>query len=83
MSRYTYQLVGKGRWNSLTLKKPKPKGYGRKEPKMKHMQKAETGDSDEGYHISSRFESTGDGDKMDQVGSAYIISFTIIFIPHA
>lgn len=50
---------------------------------MKHLQKAETGDSDEGYHITSRSESTGDGDKMVRVGSAYIITFTIISIPHA
>lgn len=36
--RYSYQLGAKGRWNSLTLKKPKIKGAGKK---MKQQQKDE------------------------------------------
>ena len=41
-ARYSYQLVGKGRWNSLTLKKVKFKP-GKKDYKGKQVQKQKSG----------------------------------------
>jgi hypothetical protein len=66
-SRYSYQLIGKGRWNSLTLKKPKPKGAGRKEPKAKPAPKAKTGED------SSDEECVSGGDNLGKVRYADIL----------
>ena len=38
--RYGYQLTGKGKWTSMTLKKPKAKG-GKKNDKKKQQQQKE------------------------------------------
>jgi hypothetical protein len=45
--RYSYHLVGKGRWNSLTLKKQKTKGPGKKASKMNGSNIGHDGDADD------------------------------------
>ena len=80
-SRYSYQLVGKGRWNSLTLKKPKPKGAGKKESKMKHVRKEKfPDDSDEEYVKSNG--GNGDGDEVSFCRHICIYNLQFPFSTH-
>ena len=39
LSRYGYQLAGKGKWTSMTLRKPKEKGTKKADKKKQKQQK--------------------------------------------
>lgn len=44
--RYGYQLAGKGKWMSMTLKKPKPKGGAKRGTKKKQQKQTERFEED-------------------------------------
>ncbi|KAF9530875.1 hypothetical protein CPB83DRAFT_787413 [Crepidotus variabilis] len=66
-----YQLTGKGRWNSLTLKKPKLKGAAKK---IKKKQKPKSKDSEDDSQDEEADEVRVDADKTTTLVSQKVVT---------